>query len=439
MSGSLVDLIRSLRTRQVSPREVIEDHLRRLEALADLNAFRWADGDQVLASSPSGEHDGRPLFGVPIALKDNVDTAGIPTTSGSMVDLDRVPDDDAAVWKRLHHSAGAVLLGKAHLSEFAYRAHHPAFGPVHNPRDTSRASGGSSSGSAVAVAAGIVPLAIGTDTGGSVRIPAAYCGIVGFKPTLGLVDTTGLVPLSQTMDHLGVLARSVTDAAIGFQAMAPSTPGIVDPATLEIRIPRGPRPRVGIELGYLGAAGQRGATAAWNRAAALLESVGCDLVEIRLPEARRWRSAHKTILIAEAWDFHRARLQAGAPYGPVFRNAIGAGSRISARRRASAYATRRRAMSAMQTTFELVDVILTPTCPSVAPPLDEGVRGTAYTRYTTLAAFAGLPAISVPAGLGHSGLPVGVQLMGPAHGDGVVLRTAILLEELLGPDARGAM
>lgn len=430
--GSLVDVIRSIRSKRVSPREVVEDHLRRLEARADLNAFRWADGDRVMDSVGSTTLDDRPLFGVPVALKDNIDTAGIPTTSGSMVDVDRVPGEDATVWSRLRDSGGAVLIGKAHLSEFAYRAHHPVLGPVHNPHDRTRATGGSSSGSAAAVAAGIVPISIGTDSGGSVRIPAAYCGIVGFKGTFGAISTAGVVPLTTTMDHIGVLARSVTDVAIAFQAMAPTSLDLVDPVTLAIAPARRRPLRVGIELGYLGTTGaQRAVANAWTRATAVLESAGSTLVEIGLPDARRWRAAHKKILVAEAWDFHRARLEAGAPYGPVFREAISAGGRITARDRGRAHATRRAAIEGMRAIFEEVDVILTPTCPTVAPALDEGIKDTAYTRYTTLAAFTGLPAISLPAGLGYRGLPVGIQIMGPAYGERMVLRAAVHLESLL--------
>jgi Asp-tRNA(Asn)/Glu-tRNA(Gln) amidotransferase A subunit family amidase len=277
-----------------------------------------------------------------------------------------------------------------------------------------------------------VPFSVGTDTGGSLRIPAAYCGIVGFKGTLGLVETDGIVPLSATMDHVGVLARSVSDAAIAFDAIAPTAIGIVDPGTMKISETRGRPLRVGVEVGYLGPAAAQAAVArAWRRAADALEAAGSVLVELRLPDARRWRAAHKVILTGEAWDFHRERLATDAPYGPVFRAAITAAGRRSAPTRSRALATRLDAIEAMRLVLKQVDVILTPTCPTVAPPLDEGVRGTAYTRYTTLAAFCGLPALSLPAGFGAGGLPVGVQLLGPAHGDAAVLRAGRLLEGLL--------
>jgi aspartyl-tRNA(Asn)/glutamyl-tRNA(Gln) amidotransferase subunit A len=435
-TDTLAALILALRSKQLSPVEVAETALRRADDVADLNAFRWIDGDRLIeAARRTGPRRGS-LWGVPIALKDNIDTAGIPTTSGSMVDIDRVPTRDATIWRRLRDDAGALLLGKAHLSEFAYRAHHPRLGPVRNPRDRTRATGGSSSGSAAAVAARVVPVAIGTDTGGSVRIPAAYCGIVGFKGSSGCAETDGIVPLSVTMDHPGVLAGSVRDAAIAFEAMARRVFPLVDPTTLEVLPMRRRGLRIGIETGYYGQTAETGVMRGLGRATSAFETIGCRLVEIRLPLLRRWRAAHRTIILSEAWDFHRDRLQGGAPYGPVFRTAVESGGRITPRRRREAGLTRSSAIESLGATFQEIDLLLTPTCPTVAPPIDEGVRHTRYTRFTTLAAFAGLPAISIPAGAGRHGLPVGVQLMGPHGGDRLVISAAAALEAALGPGPR---
>ena len=325
---SVAELVRHLQRGDVTGREVAEDHLRRIEERPDLNAFLWADPDIVLGQRRPRVGKGL-LAGLPIAVKDNIDTAGIPTTSGSEVDRGRIPGVSAAAWMRLRAVAGATLLGKTHMCEFAYRVHHPAFGWARNPRNTTRATGGSSSGSAAAVAAGLAPVALGSDTGGSVRIPAAYCGVVGLKGTYGIIENDGLVPLSPTMDHIGVLARSVTDAAIVYEQIAARHLHLVDHATLEVA-PANPRGlRVGLERDYFTQGTQPAVFDAWSRAAGLLEAAGGRMIEIRLPDAGRWRAAHKTILLAEAWAYHADRLRHGAPYGPVFRAAISAGRDIT--------------------------------------------------------------------------------------------------------------
>jgi aspartyl-tRNA(Asn)/glutamyl-tRNA(Gln) amidotransferase subunit A len=431
--AALAETILALRSRQVSAVDVAEAAIRRADRAAELNIFRWLDGNRLVDAARRADPRRGLLAGAPIALKDNIDTAGIPTTSGSLVDIDRVPTRDSTIWRRLRDDAGGLLLGKTHLSEFAYRAHHPALGPVRNPRAPDRATGGSSSGSAAAVAGGVIPAAVGTDTGGSVRIPAAYCGIVGFKGSSGRAETDGIVPLSVTMDHPGVLAGTVRDAAILYQAMARRGPRLVDPRTLEVPPISLRHVRIGVETGYFARGAEPGVERGLRRAIGDLESMGCRIVEIRLPDLGRWRAAHRTIILTEAWDFHRERLEIGAPYGPVFRTAIEAGGLIGPRRRREARSARQAAIETMADTFQRIDLLLTPTCPTVAPPLDEGIKDTRYTRFTTLAAFAGLPAISLPADTGRLGLPVGIQLVGPHGQDRRVLSVAAELESAIGP------
>lgn len=370
-----------------------------------------------------------------MSLKDNIDTAGIPTTSGSMVDIDRVPDADALAWSRLRDEGGAVLVGKAHMCEFAYRSHHPALGRVRNPHQPERATGGSSSGSAAAVAAGLVPTSIGTDTGGSVRIPAAYCGVVGLKGTYGEIETAGIVPLSPTMDHVGVLARSVTDAAIVFEQMVRHPMQLVDPESLEIQRPDPHRLKIGVDRGYFASQAQQGVLSGWSESVRLLQEAGCELVPVEVTQAARWRAAHKTILLSEAWGFHAHRLRSDAPYGSVFRTSVAVGSYITKRTYERALQVREEAKTSMTEILSTIDAMITPTCPTVAPPLDEGRRRLSYTRYTTLAAFTGVPAISVPAGTNAAGLPIGVQLMAALHAEPPLLRVAVLLEDLLAQSA----
>jgi aspartyl-tRNA(Asn)/glutamyl-tRNA(Gln) amidotransferase subunit A len=428
--GSVADLLRQLQRGDITSREVAETHLRRIADRPDLNAFLWADPDVVLGQRRPRRGSGF-LAGLPIALKDNIDTAGVPTTSGSVVDRGRIPRINATAWKRLRDVAGATLLGKTHMCEFAYRVHHPAFGWVRNPRNTARATGGSSSGSAAAVAAGLAPVAIGSDTGGSVRIPAAYCGVVGLKGTHGLIENDALVPLSPTMDHYGVLARSVTDVAIVFEQMASRQLHLVDHATFEVAPANPRRLRVGLERDYFTQRTQPAVFNAWSRAVGMVESAGARVTEIKLPDADRWRAAHKTILLAEAWAYHGDRLRRGAPYGPVFRTAVTAGRDITRKEYHVALEIRRSASRTMSKVFEEIDIILTPTCPTVAPAIEEGRRNVGYTRFTTLAAFAGLPAISIPMGTGYLGLPVGAQLIAGWNHEKKLVAAARLLEDLL--------
>jgi Asp-tRNA(Asn)/Glu-tRNA(Gln) amidotransferase A subunit family amidase len=423
-------LIAGLRAGTIDASGLLEQQLDEVEQQRALNAFLWSDRDLVHEAGREPSRD-RPLAGLPVALKDNIDTAGIPTTSGSLVDRDRVPERDAAAWQRLRDVGGARLLGKTHMSEFAYRSHHPALGWVRNPRDPSRATGGSSSGSAAAVAAGIVAAALGTDTGGSVRIPAAYCGVVGLKGSFGRIENEGLVPLSYTMDHVGVLAPSVTDAAIVFQQLSREPLRLVDPDRLVVEGRPAGRLRVGVERGYFGSGGQPAILASVARIASGLERAGCQVVDVRLPSAAAWRAAHKVILVREAWQYHAPRLRADAPYGPVFRKAISAGEGITVARYRRALGLREAAIDELAGRFQGIDVLLTPTTPTVAPPADEGRRSVGYTRYTTLAAFAGLPAISIPCGSNRHGLPIGAQLIAAHGAERTLIQAAVLVERVI--------
>lgn len=439
MPDVLPDLLRALRAGHVHAVGVVEECLRRIEDRRDLNACLWSDRERVLADLAARPPADRPLVALPLTLKDNIDTAGIPTTAGSLVDGERIPHTDATVWRRLR-DRGAILVGKAHMCEFAYRSHHPALGRVRNPHRPDRATGGSSSGSAAAVAARLVPASLGTDTGGSVRIPSSYCGVVGLKGTTGLVELDGIVPLSTTMDHVGVLAGSVTDAAIVFEQMPEHPLELVDPDSLSVPRPEPGGVRIGVEEAYFASRAQADVARRWRESVSALEQAGCTIVPLSLPEAARWRAAHKAILLYEAWAYHADRMRAGAPYGSVFRDAVSAGARITRARYERALQVRTEAQARIAEVLAGVDAMLTPTTPSVAPPVDEGRNRLTYTRYTTLAAFTGVPAISVPAGTNRHGLPIGVQLVAGPHEERTLVGVAALLEDLLGEDdepARG--
>jgi aspartyl-tRNA(Asn)/glutamyl-tRNA(Gln) amidotransferase subunit A len=242
-----------------------------------------------------------------------------------------------------------------------------------------------------------------------------------------------VVPLSKNLDHVGVLARSVADAAIVFQEMATSRLRLIDPLTLHVEVPAPRALRVGIETDYFASGAQPAVAASVSSATAALSAAGCQIVEVALPEAAAWRAGAKVILLYEAWQYHAARLTAGAPYGPVFRTAVEAGADLPADAYRKALDVRSRARESMNTLFAKVDVILTPTCPTIAPAIEEGRRSVAYNRYTTLAAFTGIPAISVPIGLGHLGLPIGAQLMAAPGAERTLVGAAALLESEVSP------
>lgn len=401
----------------------------RIDAAEEINCFLWRPPGGLMGEARP-QPDGTPLCGLPVGVKDNVDTAGIPTTSGSAVDLGRIPEHDAPAWRRLRER-GAVLAGKTHMSEFAYRSHHPEFGRVANPRRLDRATGGSSSGSAAAVAAGLVPAAVGSDTGGSIRIPSSYCGIVGFKGTFGRIENEGLVPLSTTMDHIGSLARSVDDAAILQQALHLDEVCFVDPETMQVPAIETEGLVLGRLRGYLDSGMQVGVRRCVDRGSKALALAGARVIDVDLEEAAAWRRAHKLIILCEAWAYHADRLRAGEPYGAVFRAAIEKGADVPAYRYEAALKMRERAREELARVFERVDALLLPTVPTVAPPGDAGQRNVNYTRFTTLAAFTGLPAISIPAGVGHLDLPVGLQIIGPDGADARVFQIARLAEGAL--------
>jgi len=433
-----------LRTRQLSPVELAEQTLDRI-AQGDLtiSAYQLVLTGRMRESArraereiAAGEYRG-PLHGVPIAIKDLLDLAGTPTTAGSKILAGNIAGADATAVVRLE-SAGAVIAGKTRLSEFAYSpgSNNAHYGPTRNPWNAERDTGGSSSGSAAAVAAGMAYAALGSDTGGSIRIPASLCGVVGLKPTFGRISLHGAVPLSWSLDHLGPLTRSVADAALLLEALAGEDPR--DGRT------RGVRPFVasdldagtaGLRVGVLGDDGSGAplgtdeALAAWRAGLAAIERAGATLVPLDLPELESLRWLNGAVLAMEAAAYHlrwlrerlndygvfpRQRLLAGFVYPPTaFVRAQQA--RAALRERCTAI-------------FEHVDLLSTPTQPDGAPPL-----GTpAWTTFTGPFNLLGWPAISVPAGLTAGGLPLGLQLVGKPWDEATVLRAARAVEVGIG-------
>ena len=363
-----------------------------------------------------------PLHGVPVAVKDIVDTADFPTEQGSVIHAGRRPLHDAAIVARLR-AAGAVVLGKTVTTEFA--CFTP--GKTRNPHDLARTPGGSSSGSAAAVAAGMAPLAIGSQTNGSVIRPASFCGVVGFKPSYGLIPRTGVLTTSATLDHVGVFARSVEDAAFladalaGFDDGDPATRPVPPPALRHVALTAPPvTPRLAFVRGPTWGEAEAATAEAF---AELADSLGASLVEVALPEPFGAAVAvHRTIWTCElafhlAPEYERGRAQLSDRLCQL----IEAGLATPAPEYQKALATRRSYQAGLDALFHEFDAIVTPAAPGEAPV---GLGATGSPAFCTLWSLVGTPAVSLPILQGPAGLPLGVQLVGAMGDDARLLRTA---------------
>jgi len=416
------------------------------------NAFLALAPDRARAAAASVD-PAAPLAGTPVAVKDNICVAGLPATAASRALEGFVPPYTATVVARLE-AAGAVVIGKTNLDEFGMGStnENSAYGPVLNPLDPGRVAGGSSGGSAAAVAAGAVPLALGSDTGGSVRLPAAFCGVVGFKPTYGALSRYGLISYASSLDQVGVVARDVGLARRAFHAMRGPDP--LDPTSRE----PGPAPavtgRVAVLRELAGEGMSRDALAGLARARSALEEAGVEVVEASVPEVRYAVAAYYLIATAEAAS-NLSRYD-GSTYGARVGEPGEGHARVSARTRSALFgaevkrrvlmgsfalsagyrdayygrAVRARGLVAAGLARALAgaDALLTPTAVSTAYRLGEKLADPvamyAGDVATCLANLAGLPAVSVPAGLGEDGLPVGVQLVGARWADDALLDLA---------------
>jgi len=456
--ATIEELAALLAKRKISPVELTELFLRRIERQnPSLNAFLTITAEAALAAARRAEkhllrhrasrRENLPLLGIPITLKDNIWTRGIRSTAGSKILSEFVPAQDSTVSRKLAR-AGAVLIGKTNLNEFAYgitggNAH---YGPVHNPWALDRISGGSSAGSAVAIAAGLCAASIGTDTGGSIRVPSAFCGTVGLKPTFGRVSVFGTMPLSPSLDHVGPIARSVRDAAIllgliaGRDPLDPtSSPRPVedyrDALSKPLRKFRLGRPREHY-WEKLDPEVRRTAEAAVRD----MEKRGAVVREVSLPHLKESLDAATNISLAEALHVHEAAgyfPARSADYGEEVRHRIDAGGKVPANRYLAGFDVRKRLLGEFDAAFQTVDAIVAPTVPVPAPLIgaesvhvdgeEIGVRP-AIVGHCRPANFTGLPAISVPCGFTRDGLPVGLQLIGRAFDEATLLRIAYSYE-----------
>ena len=444
----IATLGRLYRTRVISPTEAtraVFDRIRRLDQR--LNSFITVLEQPALEQARRAEaeldsgHDRGPLHGVPISLKDLIDTAGTRTTAASRLWRDRVPTTSATVARRLEQ-AGAILIGKCNLLEFAYGIVHPDYGPCNNPWDLQRTSGGSSSGSAASVAAGMGWGSIGTDTGGSIRIPAAYCGVVGLKPTYGRVSLHGICPLSASLDHAGPLARTVADAAVLFAALAGHDP--LDPHSLAdaadddaARMTDDVRGlRVGVVAEHMGADLQAGVAEATWAAVHVLEQAGMQVREIHILSLHAADEALLAAIMPEATLVHADWLRDHpADYAALTRAQLEQGAQISAVDYLRAQAYRRQLRVDMLDALGDVDVLISPTvaweAPVEDPPVGEG-QGATEARRSGPYNLTGLPAISAPCGFGSQGLPLGLQIAAAPLAEQLLLRVAHTYEQRAG-------
>jgi len=449
---SLEEAATLLRERPVSPVELTEACLARIQAVEPrLNAFVTVTADLARAEARAAEGEiaaGRyrgPLHGIPVAVKDLFVTKGIRTTAGSRILATWIPEEDATVVRKLR-AAGAVLLGKLGLHEFAYgiSSVNPHFGDVHNPWDTTKIPGGSSGGSAVAVVAGEAYAALGSDTGGSIRIPAALCGCVGLKPTYGRASLFGAVPLAWSLDHPGPLARTVRDVAIATQAISGYDPR--DPISADRAVPdllagieRSARGlRVGVPTDHVWEECDAAIARAVRAAIETLARAGADVREIRWPRAAEYANAASAILGIEARAYHEGAFPGrAAEYGPLVRARLASQGNVDA----DTYARSMRLLlearaGAADRDLDGVDVLAMPTVPTRAWTIEEAKeigRPSEWTRVTRIFDLTGQPAISVPCGTDPDGLPVGLQFAGRMWDEATVLRAARAYEMVRGP------
>jgi aspartyl-tRNA(Asn)/glutamyl-tRNA(Gln) amidotransferase subunit A len=444
---TIFELAPLLRKKEISPVEPTRACLERIERLnPSLNAFITVTADSALAQAAAAEAEivrgawRGPLHGIPVALKDLIDTAGVRTTAASALFQDRVPAEDAEVVRRLKE-AGAVILGKNNLHEFAYGGSSLVsyFGDVHNPWNIGHIAGGSSGGSAAAVVAGLCCAAIGTDTAGSIREPAALCGCVGLKPTYGRVSSRGVIPLSWSLDHVGPLTATVTDAALVLQAIAGYDP--VDITTSEVPVAdyvaaareSSNSLRVGVPRAYFYEELDREVEAAMQQTLAVIKTLVAEVrdVELDVPTDRSLQSAESYAVhaenVAKAPELYQAetlrRIRSGAN--------ISAGDYIHRRRELD------EARRKIRDVFDEVDLLVTPTMPMPAPAIPDLKMNPDALRPAELRLLRntrpfnvwGLPAISVPCGFTQSGLPIGLQIAGAPWRENLVLQLAHAYEQ----------
>lgn len=449
---TLLEAAAALRAREVSSAELTRASLDRITALEPkLNSMMTVMSETATAAARRADEElGRgmdrgPLHGVPVAVKDVFNTKGVRTTTGSKLFEHFVPDHDAAVVERLA-AAGAVLVGKTGMHEIAYgvTSNNPHFGAIHNPWDLARIPGGSSGGSAAAVSAGTVFMGMGSDTGGSIRLPASFCGIVGLKPTFGRVSRYGVMPLDFSLDHMGPITRTVRDAAVTLDAIA-GFDGRDDTSSRRAVQPYLPAEgvsisglRIGLPTNYyfdrVDAAAEEGVRSMAETARRL----GAQIVPVAVPDIPAMNIAARVILLSEASALMEPHLSRRTDFGADVLALLDQGRLLAATDYVNAQRLRRLMRAAFSRLWESVDCLFTPTSPTAAPRIgqamvniagvDEDVR-LASTRMVRAINLLGLPALSIPCGLDAQGMPLGLQIIGRPFDEAGVLRVGAALED----------
>ncbi len=441
--ASLLDVSELIRRRAVSAVEVCQALLDRIGRLdGRLNSFLAVLSDGALAAAAKADAEiasglwRGPLHGIPVGIKDLLDVEGVPTTSGTAIFKDQIAEDDATVVARLKR-AGAVIIGKVHMTEGATLAHHPSLRRPDNPWKAGYWTGVSSSGSGVSVAAGLCYGALGTDTGGSIRMPSAACGLSGMKPTWGRVSRDGLFPLAQTFDHIGPMCRTAADAAAMLQAMAGADPK--DQTALNAPVPDYLAGlgagisglRIGVDPELNQARVDPEVVASVRAALEVFEALGARVVEVKLPPFAPLLGSVFPLLTAEVMAAHAETFPRLADsYGPDLRRMLEAGAPLTAVDVARCLPARAAFAGEMRKVFDLVDLLLTPAAPSPtlawdeveALSSDQAALMDRIARYTIPFNATGSPTLSLPSGMASTGLPLGIQLIGPILGEPLLFR-----------------
>ena len=441
--SAALDLLRGQKT---SPQDLAGDCFRQIERLnPKLKAFITVC-DEEAPVNPEPAHNTIPvalanaLRGIPIAVKDLYETAGIRTTAGSKFFSEYIPDSDAFVVEKIKQ-AGAVLVGKTNTHEIALgvTGNNPHFGTARNPWDTTRIPGGSSSGSAIAVATGMALGALGTDTGGSIRIPASLCGVVGFKPTYGRVSLRGVFPLSWNLDHAGPITSCVRDAALLLQVI--SAYDSLDPASIKMLtgdylghlVDDMEGRKIALGIGEFIDGADSEVILAVRQAARVFESIGCNVQEVNVDWMREAALANKTMTQSDGAAFHRDRLREHPEmFGEDILRRLQDGAKTTSTEYALARRTQAEVRKRCELFFESQDLLILPTTPIAAPTIegnDAVEQAGRLTRFTAPFNLTGLPAVSIPCGFTKSGLPIGLQIVSRAWADAKVLNAAYAYEQ----------
>ncbi len=441
---TLTSALEALHGQRTTAQDLVGACLRQIERLnPKLNAFITVlDAQSALdAQWPANAHPlTNALRGIPIALKDLFDTAGIRTTAGSKFFSEYIPETDAFVVEKIKQ-AGAIIVGKTNTHEIALgvTGNNPHYGTARNPWDTTRIPGGSSSGSAIAVATGMALGALGTDTGGSIRIPASLCGVVGFKPTHGRVSLRGVFPLSWNLDHVGPLTKSVKDAALMLQVISMYDP--IDPTS--IRMLTGDYlghlvddlegRRIALGIGEYVEGADPEVISAVCDTLKVFESMGCRVQEVNVDWLRDAALANKTMTQSDGAAVHRDRFREHPEmFGEDIRRRLEDGAKTTSTEYILARRTQTEVRKRCEQFFESYDLLLTPTTPIAAPTVeghDAVEQAGRLTRFTAPFNLAGLPALSVPCGFTKGGLPIGLQIVSRAWADAKVLNAGYTYEQ----------